>query len=488
MAKKLRDWLSNWDLNQPLADININHLTLDSRQVAAGDCFIAIQGNANNGEDYIAQAIAQGAVAIMVDAESKVTTSEVAVIKVAELSNQLPALAKAFYQQEKLATVIGVTGTNGKTTIATGLCQALNLLGNQAWLSGTLGCGPLDELATTANTTPDILSNWRLLAEASQAGADYLVMEVSSHGIAQNRVASLPITTAIFTNLSHEHLDYHATLEEYGACKRRLFLMDSVKQVVLNSLDDFGRQLSFDDQIKASKWILAAADTQGAQVCRLLDLKLNADGVQIDCDLGGAELSIRSQLLGAFNAENILQITLTLSSLGYPIAKIVDVIAQLLPVKGRMQGIQKPNQPLVIVDYAHTPDALQNALEAARAHTQSKLWCVFGCGGDRDASKRPMMGQVAAELADCVVVTSDNPRSEHPQAIIEQIETGIGDNNNMTRIVDRKQAIEFAIANANQADVVLIAGKGHEDYQEINGVRQAFSDSEVATKCMEARA
>lgn len=489
MAKCLTEWLSDWNLQQPVAQVAIRHLTLDSRQVNAGDCFIAMQGTAANGEAYIEQAVGQGAVAVVVDAESSITADDisVALIKIADLAGQLPKLAQAFYSQPKQARIIGVTGTNGKTTIATGLCQALNLLGHTAWLSGTLGSGALDNLQASANTTPDIISNWRLLAEASKAGAEYLVMEVSSHGIAQNRVASLPIEVAVFSNLSHEHLDYHQTIEEYGACKRRLFLMDSVKHVVLNSLDDFGRQLAFDQEISASKWLLAAADGSGSQTCRLLNIELDSQGMTIECTFSGQSLTIQSKLLGSFNAENLLQIALTLWSLGFELTDIVKAASSILPVTGRMHGLQLPNKPLVIVDYAHTPDALKNALTAARAHSKNQLWCVFGCGGDRDTSKRPLMGQIAAELADQVVITSDNPRSEQPAAIISQIMAGIDSPEKVNSIEDRKQAIDYVIAQADIRDVVLIAGKGHEDYQEVNGIKQAFSDIETARSCLEAR-
>ena len=490
MAKSLALWLQNYNVSLD-NDVIIDDVVLDSRQVKEGDCFIAVKGETANGELYIEKAIEAGAKAVVIDAESKYVpdSNTVQFIRISDLRSELGSLAKSFYGPEVNTRVVGVTGTNGKSTITLALAQALSQLEQSAWVIGTLGCGEVTNLDVTQNTTPDIFSNWKLLADADAKGVDFLIMEVSSHGLEQGRVSSLPIEMAVFSNLTHEHLDYHGDMESYFNSKRKLFLMSSLKSAIINGLDNYGAKLADDSDVKANKLVLSKNSEKLSSSISANCLKsvvLNDDGLSFEMEFDNNSIPFKSCFLGSFNAQNLAQVVLCLTELGFEQKDIQEAIHNVKPVAGRMQSIQIEQAPLVVVDYAHSPDALENALLATREHTEKNLWCVFGCGGDRDSSKRPVMGKIAQKLSDCTIVTSDNPRSEQPKDIIEDIKHGLSVNDDIYFIEDREQAIEFAIKSASQGDVILIAGKGHEDYQEIKGTRHHFSDAEIAQKYLRA--
>jgi len=488
MARSLCDWLNSWAKLDIGEDIAINHLSLDSRMIEGGDCFIAIKGEQANGETFIDSAIQSGAVVVLVDQLSSVKAEQCAalLVKIPELKAKVAELARSFYQTNEMPTIIGITGTNGKSTVAMGLCQAIKSLNKSAWFCGTIGYGDLDTLHSTNNTTPDVISNWRLINKAAQSNIEYVVMEVSSHGIAQGRVDGLPIKVAVFTNLTHEHLDYHQSMDAYGACKRQLLLMPSVKQVVINTCDAFGNQLAADQEICAQKWLLTDHFLSENKFVKIESISPYENGLHITFGYLDTCYELDTKLLGRFNAENLLQVLLTLLSLNISVDDALSAVANVEAVTGRMQAIRKASGPLVVIDYAHTPDALENALASVREHSRNIVWCVFGCGGDRDTAKRPLMGKIADHYADRIILTNDNPRTESEDNIIQQIASGIQNQNKIQIIKDRKSAILFAVQTAGSDDVILVAGKGHEDYQEVNGKRIHFSDIETANDALGA--
>ena len=478
--------------------VKITRLVTDSRQVVAGDTFVAYPGEQADGRQFIPQAIAQGANAVIWDAHNFAwnRTWQVPNLAVKELRRQAGEIAALVYGRpsEKL-WMVGITGTNGKTSCSHWLAQSFNALGRKAALIGTLGNGFPPKLQPTLNTTPDAIRVHGLLAEYVRQNAQAVAMEVSSHALEQGRVNAVKYDVALLTNLSRDHLDYHGDMTSYAAAKRRLFDWKQLKYAVLNLDDTFGSELAEQLQDAEAEVIGYGLSDQALQHAERLglrmvfggNLRLDARGcrVQIHSSWGAGELN--SSLLGRFNAENMLGTLAVLLASGVPLAAALGELAKLESVPGRMQTLGGVGLPTVVVDYAHTPDALEKVLRALReviTHGGGKLICVFGCGGDRDRGKRPMMGTVAAKLADMSIVTSDNPRSENPGDIIAAVVSGMDDRYRI--IEDREQAIVLAIKTAQLADTVLIAGKGHEDYQEIKGVKYPFSDIEVARRSLQA--
>jgi UDP-N-acetylmuramoyl-L-alanyl-D-glutamate--2,6-diaminopimelate ligase len=478
--------------------VKITRLVTDSRMVAPGDTFVAYPGGQLDGRQFIAQAIAQGANAVIWDAHNFAWNAawQLPNLALHELRNHAGEIAAQVYghPSEKL-WMVGITGTNGKTSCSHWLAQSFSGLGRKTALIGTLGNGFPNALQPTLNTTPDAIRVHGLLAEYAQQGAETVAMEVSSHALEQGRVNAVKYDVALLTNLSRDHLDYHGDMTRYAAAKRRLFDWQQLKYAVLNLDDAFGSELAEQLQDAAVEVIgyglsdraLQQAERQGLRMVFGGELQLDAQGcrMQVHTSWGGGALN--SPLLGRFNAENLLGTLAVLLVSGAPLADALRAVAQLSSVPGRMQTLGGAGRPAVVVDYAHTPDALEKVLHALREVTApggGKLICVFGCGGDRDRGKRPMMGTVAGKLADLSIVTSDNPRSESPQDIIAAIVPGIGGQHQV--IEDRAQAIAQAIRLARAADTVLIAGKGHEDYQEIQGVKYPFSDIEVAQRSLQA--
>jgi UDP-N-acetylmuramoyl-L-alanyl-D-glutamate--2,6-diaminopimelate ligase len=443
----------------------IEKLSSDSRRCAPGVAFFAWRGETADGRAHIADAIKRGASAVLWEAEGFSWKSEWRVPNKAipHLREEAGKLAHEFYGRPSEGLwMCGVTGTNGKTSCS----QWIAAVRGKAGVIGTLGAGFPGKLDPLANTTPDVLEIHALLKKFEDQGAESAVMEVSSHALSQGRVNGIEFDCALFTNLSHDHLDYHGTMEAYGEAKARLFETPGLETAVINLDDAFGRKLA---QRTSARVIGYGFEEKPS--------------VRVDEYLAPGMLPDTGQL-GRFNVANALGVLGCLMASGLPLEKAKGLLTNLPAVPGRMQKVG--DAPLVVVDYAHTPDALEKVLTALQAIARErggKLVAVFGAGGDRDAAKRPVMGKVASRLADRVLVTSDNPRSEDPEKIIAQIK----ENLSLESEVDREKAIQQAIFKANLQDVVLIAGKGHEDYQEIRGKRTPFSDAAVARQALAAR-
>ena len=457
------------------ADIAVTGLVSDSRQVGPGVLFAALKGGRHDARQFAGQAVGQGAAAILAeDSESRVIDG-VPVIGVKGLSRKLGSIAAAFHDHPSRAfSVLAVTGTNGKTSTAQLLARASVALGYPAGVLGTLGNGMVGDIAPATHTTPDPVALQGYLARFRDAGARVVAMEASSHGLSQGRLNGVDITTAIFTNLTRDHLDYHGTMEHYRDAKAHLFRWPGLRTAILNADDPVSAHYASVLDPAVTCWDYSLDPSSAASfVAEAIELSLQGLRVRCRTPLGVCEL--RSSLLGRFNVSNLLAVLAGLLSLGIPLDDAVTALSRVEPVPGRMECVSGGGK-LAVVDYAHTPDALEKVLLALREHTTGRLWCVFGCGGDRDPGKRPQMGAIARRLADEVVVTSDNPRSEAPERIIGDILAGIGDAGTVRVIPDRAQAVREALAGAGAGDVVLVAGKGHEDYQEIRGIKHPFSD------------
>jgi len=460
-------------------------ITSDSRHVQMGALFLAYPGEKSDGRNYIAQAIKAGAKAVVWEAQDFVWQKgwKVSNASVEGLKQQAGIIASEFYKAPSAQiSMIGVTGTNGKTSVSQWIAQCLTLLGKKTAVLGTIGNGFLTSQIAAVNTTPDAILLQGMLADYVAQHADVVVMEVSSHGLDQGRVNGVAFNIAVLTNLSRDHLDYHKTMEAYGEAKQRLFFWDGLGAAVVNVDDVFGRTLA--STLKTQDKPCTTYGFEAADVCGR-DLKLHDAGLSMQVVTPQGSSPLIAPVLGRFNAYNVLAVLATLLELKVGLADAVSVIAKIKPVMGRMQQFGGGNLPLVVVDYAHTPDALEKVLSTLKEQTQGQLICVFGCGGDRDAGKRPLMGAVASKLANLVIVTSDNPRSEEPAAIISAVVSGMQGNFNVEP--DRAMAIQLAVQLAKQGDIVLVAGKGHENYQEIAGVKQPFEDALVAQLALKGR-
>lgn len=476
--------------------IEVKRLVSDSRAVRAGDTFVAYPGEGNDGRRYIAQAIANGANAVIWEAQDFVWRPEWTVpnLPVHGLRQQAGFIADSIYGQPsaKLWTV-GVTGTNGKTSISQWLARCFSAVGSKSLVIGTLGNGFPDALQASVNTTPDVLHLHALLAEGIRQGAQAAVMEVSSHALSQGRVNGMQFDVALLTNLTRDHLDYHGDMQHYAAAKRKLFDWDSLKFAVVNLDDAFGDELATSLRDGAAEVIGYGLSEEALQRAGRLGIRM-VHGKLVRADMQGMSLTLHtswgaadmsSRLVGVFNASNLLGALAVLLASGVAMEDAVRELGLQKAVAGRMQTLGGKEVPMVVVDYAHTPDALENVLKTLREATEpagGRVICVFGCGGDRDRGKRPMMGKVAERFADVRIVTSDNPRSEDAHSIIEEIRAGM--QGECQVIEDRARAIAQAIDHARINDTVLIAGKGHEEYQEIAGVRHPFSDSELAQRAL----
>ncbi len=462
-------------------DVCVSGLQLDSRKVVAGDLFIALSGTCQQGHQFVAAAIKAGAVAVLVDESvaSELTDIAVPCVAVPELRNRVGLIAERFFGfASQQMFVIGVTGTNGKTSCSHFIAQVLASETVPVAVIGTLGNGLVGKLQLATHTTPDAISLHRLIREFVDAGVKYLVMEVSSHGLDQGRVAGVSFDLAVFTNLSRDHLDYHVDMESYGRAKARLFDMPGLRYVVINADDEFGRRLllSLPASVEALAFTLVDGRAEENTVRGEL-ISQGHDGLLLDVQTPWGSGRFHSELLGQFNACNLLAVLSTVLLSGMGVDKALQKISQLKTVPGRVErfgGVA--GQPLVVVDYAHTPDALEQVLLSLRQHCAAQLWCVFGCGGERDKGKRPQMGIIATQYADHVLLTDDNPRNENPDAIIADIISAVQSNQVMV-LRDRAEAIRFAVTRAAANDVVLVAGKGHEDYQLIGEQKIPFSDA-----------
>jgi len=468
--------------------VPITRITSDSRHVRPGDTFAAYRGSHQDGRRFIADAIGRGAGAILWDAEGFSWNREWKLphLPVDNLKSRLGSIADVVYgHPSRELWVVGVTGTNGKTSCAQWIAAGLDVAGRRAAVIGTLGNGLWGSLAPATHTTPDAAELQEFLREVRTQGAEVVAMEVSSHGVDQGRVNGVAFDVALFTNLSRDHLDYHGTMAAYGAAKARLFAWPGLRVGVVNADDPFGQSLIDAARTKGRKVLtygFGAADIVGGR------LTATNAGLAFAVETPWGRGEIYSRLVGAFNAANLLGVLGVLLVSGVALESALGFLATADAPPGRMQRLGGEAAPLVIVDYAHTPDALDKVLTSLRSAVVSpgELVCVFGCGGDRDRGKRPEMGRVAARLADRVIVTSDNPRSEDPGAIISDIVHGIRDTGNRRYAVelDRARAIATAIGEAKVGDVVLLAGKGHEPYQERAGVRHPFLDADHAARAL----
>ncbi|MGW8422108.1 UDP-N-acetylmuramoyl-L-alanyl-D-glutamate--2,6-diaminopimelate ligase [Comamonas sp. HJ-2] len=470
-------------------------LQTDSRKVKAGDAFVAWPGAATDGRAYVGKALEQGAAAVLVEADGlqvfDLSGDSIAALKGLKAATGLIA-DQWFAHPSGELDVLAVTGTNGKTTTAWWLAHALSKVTlntrTGCALVGTLGVGVPPALESTGMTTPDPVLLQRAFRSYADQGLAACAIEASSIGIVEHRLDGSKIRVALFTNFTQDHLDYHGSMDAYWQAKAQLFDWPGLPAAVVNIDDAHGARLWARLQGRAMDvW---SVSIQGPARLQAKDIGLGDEGLSFTVLEAGHSLRMNTRLVGQYNVSNLLGVLATLRCLGLTLEQAVQACADLEPVPGRMQQIVKPGQPLVAVDYAHTPDALEKALRAlqpAARQRQGKLWCVFGCGGDRDNSKRPLMGQAAQAHADGVFVTSDNPRSEVPESIIDQILAGMQAGQALHVQADRAAAIAQAIARADARDVVLIAGKGHEDYQETKGVRHPFSDMAEAQKALAAR-
>lgn len=472
------------------SELAISDLTLNSNDVAQNSVFIALKGANHHGLTYAKSAIEKGAIAVLFDNEDAKLADEilenvdVLKIGVADLAANLGEIAARFYAEpSQRINVIGITGTNGKTSCSQFLAQVLE---NSAVI-GTIGWGKLDNSQITLNTTPDALTVQKMLATLKNENCENIAMEVSSHGLAQGRTNGVQFKGAIFTNFSRDHLDFHKTMEAYLETKLKLFDAPNLKFAVINLDDEVSDKIIAEIPehieiigISTQNKIAVRGQTLTAE-----NIELNLSGIQFEVFWQNQKQACHVPLIGKFNLENVLCVLATMLKLGIDFKDVTQRLKNLRPVAGRMEKFGGENgKPLVIVDYAHTPDALEKVLHSLRFHTQGELSLVFGCGGNRDKGKRAQMGRVAEEFADNVIITDDNPRFESSEEIIQDILNGFF-KNEAKIIHKREKAIYRAIEHANSKDCVLIAGKGHENYQEINGERFLFSDAQCVREALE---
>lgn len=470
------------------AAVCVTGLCLDSRRVRPGEAFVALKGLNCHGIRFAGAARQRGASVVLAEAPMPADLHVPGpVVWIADLAARLGALAARFFGDPGASLEItGVTGTNGKTSIVQLLAQAWSRLGHVAASIGTLGAGIHGRLGGGERTTPDAISVQALLAEFRDSKVDQVAMEVSSHALVQGRVNAVPFHSAVFTNLSRDHLDYHGSMQAYFEAKARLFDWPGLDTAVINVDDSHGRELAA--RLPSSVRVLRCAiDAPDADV-RARKLRSHADGFDFELATPWGDTSVHSALLGRFNVSNLLAVAACLGAADVPFDRLCSVLARLEPIRGRMNRIGGQGQPLVVVDYAHTPQALELALDSLRPHTRGRLWCVFGAGGDRDRGKRPQMGAVVEARADRLVITDDNPRSEKGDAIVAAIVAGLDKPGAALVIRDRARAIATAIAEAVAEDVVLIAGKGHETTQEDARGKHPFDDLQVAAAALAGRA
>ncbi|WGO97713.1 UDP-N-acetylmuramoyl-L-alanyl-D-glutamate--2,6-diaminopimelate ligase [Saccharophagus degradans] len=494
-------WLAETPLDASVANIKVSGVSLDNRTLSAGSVFIAVPGDKVDGRAFIEKCdSATAAVLAEADTFGVDLAGAVPVVHIPQLKQKISRVAANFYgHPSRSLTIIGITGTNGKTTCAYLLAQLLSKLQFSCGMVGTLGFAKFDEngapvnLTDTGLTTPSALDCQKILAELQQqVGA--VAMEVSSHGLAQGRVADVDFNGAIFTNLSRDHLDYHASLEEYAATKAELFEREELSFVVINADDAVGVNILTNGvapQAIAYSYSLGGeqalvAQSENTVVAHSIEWGSSQTVAQLHTPWGAAELA--TVLVGRYNLSNVLAVLTTACALGYPLVDVVAQVKTLQAAPGRLQRVNSSEQPLaVFVDYAHTPDALEKVLSEVAAYTQGKLWVVIGCGGNRDVGKRPLMAEVAERLANCVVLTSDNPRDENPELILKDMLAGLKNKDAAMVIADRKNAIEYAVANAAENDAIVIAGKGHENYQLVKGEKLPFDDALIAKEFLAAK-
>ncbi|UYV17841.1 UDP-N-acetylmuramoyl-L-alanyl-D-glutamate--2,6-diaminopimelate ligase [Halomonas qaidamensis] len=462
-------------------------LVTDTRKLAMGDVFVAIPGSQRDGYEFVDQALAAGASLVLAHAKEGRVTLEGGILYLPHLSIRLGELGRALFGVPNDLQVIGVTGTNGKSSVTHYIAALSELLGQPAGVIGTLGVGRLGQLVDTGLTTPGSLAMQEILADLAHQGVTRVALEASSHALEQRRLDAVNVTAGVFTNLTRDHLDYHGSMMAYAAAKAKLFRRSELVLAVVNADDPLARLMlaGCDSGVR-----VLAVGSDEAVTLRVLDWHPHEHGQQALIATPEGEKALNLSLMGRFNLDNVLLAMSVLYGLGEPLDQLFELAAELEPVPGRMALYREANAPSVVIDYAHTPDALSNALDALKEHLGStgKLWCLFGCGGERDAGKRTEMAAVAERRADYVIVTDDNPRNESAEQIRQQIVSGFSAAAEFMEIGDRSQAIWHAVQHADTQDVILVAGKGHESYQHIGGVRHDYQDSEQVLKAFKLRA
>ncbi len=480
-------------------DLVLTGIEMDSRNIESGDLFIACKGANFDGRDFVFEVIEKGAAAVLVEKgelwQELSVENNVPIIPVENLASRISSIAAKFFNKPAdHFSLIGITGTNGKTSVCQFIAQSVTDLKHICGTSGTLGYGIyakdyLQAGAGSLGTTPNPIAVQRIFSEMLQQNADTMVMEVSSHGLKQGRVCINEFDIALFTNLTRDHLDYHHSMRAYGEEKLKLFRGSHLSAAVLNMDDLFSATILNNLSRKVKSYTYSLNNAQADVFPENIEFKRKGFQLEVSSPWGKGVMEIG--LLGSFNVSNLLAVFTTVMALesqqaNFDFKRVLSKVSAVSPVKGRMELIgDKPVS--VVVDYAHTPDALKNALNALHEHFKGKIWCVFGCGGERDKGKRPMMARIAEELADELIVTDDNPRQETSVVIIEQILSGFSNKEKVLVESDRAKAIDFAIANATEGDVVLIAGKGHEEYQDIGAKRMMFSDVKQARLSLNQR-
>ncbi len=464
----------------------IKGLCQDSRRLKPGELFFAYPGIGTDGRRFMKEAIAKGAAAILFESEENTDdyplSVEIPIIPITHLASQLGPIAARFYDYpSRYLPVLGITGTNGKTSCTQFLADSLQQLQRPCGVIGTLGNGFYDHLKPAQLTTPDAIELQQLLADFRAQQAQAVVMEVSSHRLAQHRLNGTEFSLAAFTNLTRDHLDYHGTMEAYAKAKRSFFDLPGIQQAVLNADDPYAKSWlkELEKKLPVYAYSLHKPEEKYAHIPHIAVKKCDFShrGLQAEINTPWGEVFIENPfLIGSFNLSNLLLVLTVLKSLHFSLAEIAEVISRLKGVKGRMQAIHVAGKAIVVVDYAHTPDALQQVLCALRVHCKGELYCLFGCGGDRDRGKRPLMAAIAEREADHIVLTNDNPRNEDPQKIMQDIHQGLSGNKPVHCEQDRRVAISYALQKAKPEDMVLVAGKGHEAYQLIKGVAYPFDD------------
>lgn len=472
----------------------IKGLCQDSRQLKPGELFFAYPGVGVDGRRFIKEATANGAAAILFESEGNTNAdpidATIPMIPIRHLARQLGPIAARFYDYpSRYLPVLGITGTNGKTSCTQFLADSLQQLQRPCAVIGTLGNGFYDHLKPTQLTTPDAIELQQLLADFRTQQAQAVVMEVSSHRLAQHRLNGTEFSVAAFTNLTRDHLDYHGTMEAYAKAKRSFFDLPGIQQAILNADDPYAQswlqELATQLPVYAYSLYPAKASLSHIPHIAVKKCDFSQRGLRAEVDTPWGEVFIENPfLIGRFNLSNLLLVLTVLKSLHFSLAEIAEVVSRLKGVKGRMQAFHVAGKARVVVDYAHTPDALQQVLRALRLHCKGELYCLFGCGGDRDKGKRPLMAAIAEREADHIILTSDNPRHEDPEQIIRDIQQGLSGNKPVYNEQDRQAAIGYAVQKAKAEDIVLIAGKGHEAYQLIKGIRYPFDDALIVQQLL----